>query len=57
VFSVLPKTSDGRQALESLLLAAARGYVALSPEEREVAKRYWGEWGDALSAFTERVRA
>jgi hypothetical protein len=56
VFGVLPKSSDGRQALESVLLAAARGYVALSPEDRHVAKRYWGVWGDALSAFTERVR-
>jgi hypothetical protein len=57
VFSVLPKASDGRLALESLLLAAARGYVALSPEERQVAQRYWGAWGDALSAFTERARS
>ena len=56
VFKGLPKASAARHALESLLLAAARGYVALSPEERHVAQRYWGVWGDALSAFTERAR-
>jgi hypothetical protein len=56
VLSALPKSSGGRHALESLLLAAARGYVALSPEERQVARRYWSAWGDALSAFTERPR-
>jgi len=56
LFSVFPKASDGRRALEAMLLAAARGYVALSPDDRAATQRYWCTWSDALSAFTERPR-
>ncbi len=56
MFTAFPKASDGRRALEAMLLAAARGYVALSPDERAATRQYWCTWGDALSAFTERPR-
>jgi len=56
LFSAFPKASDGRRALEAVLLAAARGYVALSTGDRAAAQRYWSTWSDALSAFTERPR-
>lgn len=57
LFATAAKGSGTRRALEAVLLAAARGFVALSPDERLHMQRFWGAWGDALAAFTERPRA
>jgi len=46
-----------RDALECVLLGAARAYLALSPGPgQDWALRYWAAWSDAIAAFTERWR-
>jgi hypothetical protein len=47
-----------RDALECVVLAAARAYLAVSggPGQDGI-KRYWTQWGDAIAAFTDGRRA